>query len=114
MATNGKKKVAAVKLACLEGVKFANPQDLVATEKLPNLYECMCPQYTLKGTIRAPGKLTIRVDGSVYLATLELPTERVQTTMVIHTLCDLFEAIEAKLVSQEVTWSPTWKIRKKS
>lgn len=106
-----KPKVRVAKI--LSNIRYLLPDDEAGKKALPNLMDCLCPQWQDGHLVKQPGRLTIRVDGPSFLVNLECPTEGVQTTVEVSSLATALQEFEKAISSNQATWKPTWKVLKK-
>jgi hypothetical protein len=98
----------------LSSVKFLAPDDDAGRKSLPNVYDILCPRWKKGVLVRQPGRLTLRVEGGAYLLVLEAPTERLQTSVIVHSLASALADLEKAISSSGCNWGPTWAARKKN
>lgn len=114
MAEQSEKKVKAVAARFLAGKSILLPQDDDLKMKYPTIWELLMPTYTGTRCTRETGRLSIKVDGSYYRVTVEAPTERVQTSILLSGLMTLFDDLEKALRDPATSWTPCWEVVKKN
>lgn len=89
-------------------------QDEAGKKLYPTIWDVMSARWKEGVMTRQAGRLTIRCDGGTLRATIECPTEGLQTTYVADSLAGLFEGLEAFLASNKARWGLTWQKAKKN
>jgi hypothetical protein len=80
----------------------ARLDDPLGREKFPRICEAMHPQYDGGKMTVAPGKITVSIQGHHYVVKLDLPTFVLQATVIVGSLGDALEALEAYLAGRPV------------
>lgn len=110
--TNGKAEVSP--LALLMKQVGSSPSDEEAENKWPTLWSCLAPIWVKGKCTRQSGRLSIRLSGSWFVATVSCPTEGLQASVGSESLTGLFDALEAKLRDPACQWEPDWEATKKT
>src|ERR1700686_2587895 len=89
-------------------------QDSSGLEQCPTLYDLLRPRFKDGRCTREGGHLSIRVVGGHYVVKLACPSEEVQTTFPLDTLCMLESCLETAVRSNTIVWLPDYESQKRA
>jgi hypothetical protein len=111
MSDSSRKKP--VKLPALAGLVTRGLEDHCGAERYPHVVELCRPIFDAGVMVRQPAKVSIRVESGSWRVSIDCPTEGVVCVMVIDSIIDFWENVEAQLLGGKVHWSPNYESSKK-
>jgi hypothetical protein len=109
-----KVKPAVERASILKGVTVLLPQDPAGVQRYPTVSDLLCPRWVDGTMTRMAGRVSIRVEGSCYRVTIECPTEGLMTSIVLASLVECLDALEAVVASGQAKWQLTYEAAKRS
>jgi hypothetical protein len=89
------------------------PHDDAGEHAYPMLHKLLNPGFDGKGKQnRLGGSLSVRVDGGMYLVTVNLPSEKASASMQLPSLCDLLDQADTYFAELR-EWGLSWDEKKK-
>ena len=109
-----KKDGAVERAAIFNGHNPLTLKDPDAAAQYPNVCDVLFPRWKDGKQTRQRGKVTIAPLGAAYRVTVDCPTEVLETSVMLPTLCDLFGQLEAFLASGKAIWVPGYQKNRKA